>query len=65
MGITVEAVSKQFGDFKAVGDINMEVKNGSLVTLLYLKGLTYKSAWDSTPTSKRQSERGCAMQSRT
>jgi sulfate transport system ATP-binding protein len=34
MGITVEFVSKQFGNFKAVDDVNLEVKNGSLVALL-------------------------------
>jgi sulfate/thiosulfate transport system ATP-binding protein len=44
MGITVESVSKQFGDFKAVDDVNLEVKNASLFALLYLKGLTCKSA---------------------
>ncbi|MBW4478028.1 MAG: sulfate/molybdate ABC transporter ATP-binding protein [Tolypothrix brevis GSE-NOS-MK-07-07A] len=34
MGIVVENVSKQFGSFKAVDDINLEIKSGSLVALL-------------------------------
>ncbi len=34
MGIVVENVSKQFGDFAALDNINLEVKTGSLVALL-------------------------------
>ncbi len=34
MGILVENVSKQFGSFKAVDQIDLEIKSGSLVTLL-------------------------------
>ncbi len=34
MGIVVENVSKQFGSFKAVDDVNLEIKSGSLVALL-------------------------------
>jgi sulfate/thiosulfate transport system ATP-binding protein len=34
MGIVVENVSKQFGSFKAVDDVNIEIKSGSLVALL-------------------------------
>lgn len=34
MGIIVENVSKQFGSFKAVEDVNLEIKSGSLVALL-------------------------------
>ncbi|CAN1211808.1 TOBE-like domain-containing protein [Tumidithrix helvetica PCC 7403] len=34
MGILVENVSKQFGDFQALDNINLEVKNGSLTALL-------------------------------
>ena len=34
MGITVENVSKQFGSFKAVEDVSVEIKTGSLVALL-------------------------------
>lgn len=34
MGILVDNVSKGFGDFKAVDQVNMEVKTGSLVALL-------------------------------
>lgn len=34
MGIVVENVSKQFGDFQALENINLEVKNGSLTALL-------------------------------
>ena len=34
MGITVENVSKQFGTFKAVEDVSVEIKTGSLVALL-------------------------------
>lgn len=34
MGITVESVTKQFGNFLALDDINLEVKTGSLVALL-------------------------------
>ncbi len=34
MGIIVENVSKQFGSFKAVADVNLEIKSGSLVALL-------------------------------
>lgn len=34
MGISVENVSKIFGDFKAVDRVNVEIKTGSLVALL-------------------------------
>lgn len=34
MGIHVENVSKQFGNFKAVEDVSLEIKSGSLVALL-------------------------------
>ncbi|MBF2002720.1 MAG: TOBE-like domain-containing protein [Synechococcales cyanobacterium M58_A2018_015] len=34
MGILVDSVSKQFGDFKAVDQVSVEVKTGSLVALL-------------------------------
>jgi sulfate/thiosulfate transport system ATP-binding protein len=34
MGISVERVSKQFGDFKAVDQVSVEIKTGSLVALL-------------------------------
>lgn len=34
MGIVVENVSKQFGNFKAVDQVSLEVKSGSLVALL-------------------------------
>ena len=34
MGIVVENVNKQFGDFVALDNINLEVKTGSLVALL-------------------------------
>ncbi|MBD2188333.1 sulfate/molybdate ABC transporter ATP-binding protein [Pseudanabaena mucicola] len=34
MGIVVENVNKQFGDFLALDNINLEVKTGSLVALL-------------------------------
>jgi sulfate/thiosulfate transport system ATP-binding protein len=34
MGISVESVTKQFGSFLALDDINLEVKAGSLVALL-------------------------------
>ncbi|MBD2608998.1 sulfate/molybdate ABC transporter ATP-binding protein [Scytonema hofmannii FACHB-248] len=34
MGIVVENVSKQFGSFKAVDDVNLEIESGSLVALL-------------------------------
>ncbi|MFZ0409474.1 MAG: sulfate ABC transporter ATP-binding protein [Cyanobium sp.] len=34
MGIRVSHVSKQFGDFKAVDDLSLDVKTGSLVALL-------------------------------
>lgn len=34
MGIVVENVSKQFGSFKAVDQVNLEIKSGSLVALL-------------------------------
>jgi sulfate/thiosulfate transport system ATP-binding protein len=34
MGITVESVTKRFGSFLALDDINLEVKTGSLVALL-------------------------------
>ncbi len=34
MGIVVENVSKQFGSFKAVEQVNLEIKPGSLVSLL-------------------------------
>ncbi len=34
MGITVENVSKQFGDFVALDDVSIEVRDGSLTALL-------------------------------
>jgi sulfate transport system ATP-binding protein len=34
VGILVENVSKQFGSFKAVDQVNLEIKSGSLVALL-------------------------------
>ena len=34
MGIVVEGVNKQFGDFLALDNINLEIKTGSLVALL-------------------------------
>jgi len=34
VGIVIENVSKEFGSFKAVDDVNLEVKSGSLVALL-------------------------------
>ncbi|MDJ0734298.1 MAG: TOBE-like domain-containing protein [Nostocaceae cyanobacterium] len=34
MGIIVENVSKQFGSFRAVDNVNLEIKSGSLVALL-------------------------------
>lgn len=34
MGIIVENVSKQFGSFRAVDDVSLEIKSGSLVALL-------------------------------
>lgn len=34
MGILVDNVSKQFGDFRAVDHVNVEIKTGSLVALL-------------------------------
>ncbi|XGV96882.1 MAG: sulfate/molybdate ABC transporter ATP-binding protein [Leptolyngbya sp. BL-A-14] len=34
MGITVDNVSKQFGSFKAVDEVSVEIKTGSLVALL-------------------------------
>jgi sulfate transport system ATP-binding protein len=34
MGITVENVSKRFGSFQAVDDVDLEIKTGSLVALL-------------------------------
>jgi sulfate transport system ATP-binding protein len=34
MGIRVERVSKQFGDFKAVDNVSLDVETGSLVALL-------------------------------
>ncbi|MBL1174157.1 sulfate/molybdate ABC transporter ATP-binding protein [Pantanalinema sp. GBBB05] len=34
MGILVENVSKQFGSFQAVSQVNLEIKSGSLVALL-------------------------------
>ncbi|MFE1745958.1 sulfate/molybdate ABC transporter ATP-binding protein [Coleofasciculus sp. H7-2] len=34
MGIVVENVSKQFGSFKAVDEVNLEIQSGSLVALL-------------------------------
>lgn len=34
MGITVEAVSKRFGDFVAIDQVDIEIKTGSLVALL-------------------------------
>ena len=34
MGIAVQNVSKQFGSFRAIDDVNLEIKTGSLVALL-------------------------------
>ncbi|MEY3299472.1 MAG: Sulfate/thiosulfate import ATP-binding protein CysA, partial [Cyanobacteriota bacterium] len=34
MGIRVENVSKQFGEFQALEPINLDIKSGSLVALL-------------------------------
>lgn len=34
MGIAIENVTKQFGSFLAVDNVNLEVKTGSLVALL-------------------------------
>jgi len=34
MGIVVEHVSKQFGDFQAVSDVSLKVESGALVALL-------------------------------
>ena len=34
MGIRVEQVSKQFGDFRAVDNVSLDVETGSLVALL-------------------------------
>ncbi|MBW4602392.1 MAG: sulfate/molybdate ABC transporter ATP-binding protein [Calothrix sp. FI2-JRJ7] len=34
MGIVVESVSKQFGSFKAVDNVSLEIQSGSLVALL-------------------------------
>lgn len=34
MGIVVQSVSKQFGSFKAVDQVDLEIKSGSLVALL-------------------------------
>jgi sulfate transport system ATP-binding protein len=34
VGIVVENVSKQFGSFRAVDEVNLEIKSGSLVALL-------------------------------
>jgi sulfate/thiosulfate transport system ATP-binding protein len=34
VGIVVESVSKQFGSFKAVDNVSLEIKSGSLVALL-------------------------------
>ncbi|RUT00188.1 sulfate/thiosulfate import ATP-binding protein CysA [Dulcicalothrix desertica PCC 7102] len=34
MGIVVESVSKQFGSFKAVDNVSLEIESGSLVALL-------------------------------
>ena len=34
MGITVEKVTRRFGDFLAIDDVSLEVKTGSLVALL-------------------------------
>ncbi len=34
MGIVVESVSKHFGSFKAVDQVSLEIKSGSLVALL-------------------------------
>lgn len=34
MGIVVDKVSKQFGSFKAIDDVSLEIKSGTLVALL-------------------------------
>ncbi|HEY9846885.1 MAG TPA: ATP-binding cassette domain-containing protein, partial [Candidatus Caenarcaniphilales bacterium] len=34
MGISIQDVSKQFGSFKAVDQVNLEIESGSLVALL-------------------------------
>lgn len=34
MGIAVQAVSKQFGTFRAIDNVNLDIKTGSLVALL-------------------------------
>lgn len=34
MGIAVQSVSKQFGTFRAIDDVSLEIKTGSLVALL-------------------------------
>ena len=34
MGIRVAAVTKSFGDFRAVDDVSVDVETGSLVALL-------------------------------
>ena len=34
MGIVIENVSKRFGDFQAVDQVDLEIKTGSLVALL-------------------------------
>lgn len=34
MGIAVQAVSKQFGSFRAIDNVNLDIKTGSLVALL-------------------------------
>lgn len=38
MGIVVENVTKEYGSFRAVDNVNLEVKTGSLVALLGLSG---------------------------
>ena len=34
MSILIENISKNFGSFKALNGVNLEIKNGSLVGLL-------------------------------
>ena len=36
MKITIEHLTKQYGDFKAVDDLNLEIQDGELVGLLGL-----------------------------